>query len=270
MARPGLHVDQPTLEVQAKERATRTIGELAERGRQMSERLDVILTSLAHEDAEYREVHSRLSRSNSNFPVGVYTDFHTEDWSTGGNFLSSSPGQTPDPRRIYRSLTDEEKDTLIGRWQTPTAQTIEEVSPDVNQLIADVAGGAVIIRRLSGFADTLQQLGEAIQPPWSETMQLGGIQVLVPAWAWRASLPLVHPLYKQIHAIRVANIGTLKLVREKVRRVTSLLDGVLQEIPLSSLLAEPISIPQTLIVTTIGEHARISNSAIGADTEVSH
>jgi hypothetical protein len=235
----------------------------------MGERLDSILSSFAQEDAEYREVHSRLSRSNSNFPVGVYTDFHTMDWSTGGNFLSSSPRQGPDPGRAYRSLTDEEKEELIRRWQTPTAQAIEEVSPDVNQLIADVAGGAVIIRRLSGFADTLQQLGEAIQPPWSETIEISRIQVAVPAWAWRASLPLVHPLYKQIHAIRVANIGTLKLVREKVRRVTSLLDGVLQEIPLSSLLAEPISIPQTLILTTIGDNARISHSAIGADTEVS-
>lgn len=260
-------MDNSALGEEARRLATQTVGELLVSATAINQRLESVLAEFDAEAEEYTEVYERLSRSNSHCPIGRYTDYHTNDWSTGGFFLSPGPQQPPNTD-AYRALSDDEKAALSKRWHFPVAQATESHAKDAAALFADVAGRAVILRRLSGFRETLDQLGEALQPPWSQAVNMSKIEVMMPAWAWRANLPLIHPLYKRINALRSANLTTLRITQHKISRIVAILRGASLEIPLSTLLLEPAPIPHTLIVTTIGENAQISDSAIGGGASV--
>jgi len=249
--------------------------ELLARARELEVQLrDAIEPFDVEERTTYAELYHQLERSNSHFPVGKYTDFHTQDWSVAGAFLSAEPGNAP-YLDAFRELSEDEKEALQTRWQDPVVEACSRLFPDAKQLFIDVAGRLVVLRRLSGFRETLEQLADAVKPPWAKPIKAPQMPaVMMPAWAWRSNMPLRRPYYQRLDAIRKANLSTLRLIYDKTRIVRAIIEAVLDEIPVSALLAEPLPMPNALVLvdkliaTTIGDNAQIEGSAIGPEASI--
>lgn len=265
----------PSLVTQFQAKANAVATELLARARDLEVRLSKALEPIeADERTTYAELYQRLEQSNSHFPVGQYTDFHTKDWSVSGAFISSEPGNAPYLDK-YRDLGEDEKKALAARWQDPVVEVCSTLFAEAKQLFIDVAGRLVVLRRLSGFKETLEQIGDAVKPPWAKPIRPPQMpEIMMPAWAWRSNMPLRRPFYQRLDATRKANLDTLRIIYDKTRALRAILEAVVDEILVSALLAEPSPMPNTLVLidkfvsTSIGDNAQIEGSAIGPEASV--
>jgi hypothetical protein len=112
----------------------------------------------------------------------------------------------------------------------------------------------------------LKRFEAVLSKPWAQPIKIYGspTEVITPFWMMQpvsAHLP-----HLEIYAVRVANLGTLRLLKQKLRELIATFDTAVTELPFADKLETPKPVPQTLIdySTHIGPGAKVDASAIGS------
>jgi hypothetical protein len=217
---------------------------------------------------EWARLYRDLSLSNASFPFAPYHNLYFENLSQPEEPLFHPIFDDISAR--YFELKPEFIDEMRERFVAPQVRGVGETFDRAKRLYVRAASEVAIVRRLSGYADLLAQLGDVLQKPWSVPIRVNAnYSQRFPVWV--ASLNQATPIHRELEAIRSANVGTLRRVHDKLQGLIAILRSMIAELPYADMLKEPVSMPQTLILvqsnvdssTTIGQDAKIEGSAVG-------
>ncbi len=171
----------------------------------------------------------------------------------------------------YFEMPEDKIERLRCEFVVPANDGVKATFDRAKTLYVRVASEAAIVRRLSGYEDLLQQLGNALKTPWAavpdERYRNYGRRF--PYWV--ATMTPATPFHRGLMALREANRRTLRLVHDASQALIAILRSMIAELEFADLLAKPAPMPQSLILvqqnidasTTVGQGASVRDSAVG-------
>ena len=165
----------------------------------------------------------------------------------------------------------EQIEGLREKYVLPANHAVTATFDRSKALYVRAASQVVIVRRLSGYGDLLAQMGETLRTPWAAGFDPKYRHYGRGFPYWVATMNQATPFHRELQAVREANVGTLRLVHDKLQSLAAILHSMIAELPFADILKEPVPVPKTLIVvashvdasTTVGENSKIEGSAVG-------
>jgi hypothetical protein len=230
----------------------------------LQEKISEVLRPIEDTEQEWSSIFTQLRAANSQLHFRPWNRYYQIELKPASQplFLGIEDEINEDH---YREISQEYVNELTEKYQTPTVHATKAAFDDVTIFFGKTASRVLTLRFFTNSEVLLKRFEFILAPPWSEPINVrdGPRQFQVPFWMGQP----VHeyPPHLVIHAIRSANIGTLRILKQKLHEISATAETARLELPFSEKLQTPNPVPQTLIdfSTNIEHGVKIDGSAIG-------
>jgi hypothetical protein len=243
----------------------KTLEDLSKRGTELLSRTEVRLGEVESQDEAWGAAFKTLHAASCRLPIRPFNRYYQRELKAAAEplFVGLMDELNLDH---FREMPPEYFERLAETYQTPAVRATENVFDDVANYFRETSARVLTLRFFSNSEPLLKKFENALSPPWAEAIVVRGGMTEFRLPPGMGLQPVhEHPPHLQIYAVRDANRGTLRILRDKLREIVATLRTAIDELPFADKLQTPKPVPQTLIdySTHIGEGATIRDAAVG-------
>jgi hypothetical protein len=125
-----------------------------------------LLAPIEREADDFMALYNVLEIASGQFPFSPYHNYYFEDLRQPTESLLVGAYDGLSER--YFEMPAEHIKELHAKWVTPVHEAVLVTFDKAKALYVRVASEAAIVRRLSGYKDLLDQLGQTLKTPWAD------------------------------------------------------------------------------------------------------